>query len=324
MGEDEEVDEQMGEESEEAVKPRMLPTPNMPTAAEREEHEIMGHVQYRSWCAHCVKARGAGQKHPAHEEEQEGELPMICSDYGYMNGEESDLTEATGAQDPENLPILVIRDRRTKTITASYVPEKGQHRFGLKFFSNFLKRMGHRKVINRSDGEPALVALKTRAAEDANVEMIPEESPVGDSKANGIAEAAVREVKAQIRAMKSSLEAKLGIELSSKHPVMAWMPMAAGDLLSRHRVGKDGKTAERRRTGRDWKRPTMQFGERVHFRPAVTRTEVKRKGSLAMRMEEGRYLGHHGRTGSILVITEKGVQRATAARRLPEEERWSA
>ena len=30
---------------------------------EREEHELLGHVQYRSWCRHCAAARGVGQQH---------------------------------------------------------------------------------------------------------------------------------------------------------------------------------------------------------------------------------------------------------------------
>ena len=30
---------------------------------QREEHELLGHVQYRSWCGHCAAARGVGQQH---------------------------------------------------------------------------------------------------------------------------------------------------------------------------------------------------------------------------------------------------------------------
>ena len=34
------------------------------------------------------------------------------------------------------------------------------------------------------------------------------------------------------------------------------------------------------------------------------------------------YIGHHGRTGSLLVITAEGVQRGTGIRRLGPAERW--
>ena len=172
---------------------------------------------------------------------------MICSDYGYMNGTEGELAEATGAADPENLPILVMRDRKTKTLAASYVPAKGQDPYAVKFMGGVFKRLGYRKIVNKSDGERALVALKAKAAEFAGIDAVPRESPVGDSKANGVAESAVKEVKAAMRAMKSSLEAKLGMPLEENDPVVAWMPMAAADLISERRqreeeleeVGKD-------------------------------------------------------------------------------------
>ena len=40
-------------------------------------------------------------------------------------------------------------------------------------------------------------------------------------------------------------------------------------------------------------------------------------------MQEGRYIGHHGRTGALLAITPEGVKRGTGLRRLPAEERWT-
>ena len=40
-------------------------------------------------------------------------------------------------------------------------------------------------------------------------------------------------------------------------------------------------------------------------------------------MVEGRYIGHHGRTGSLLVLTPEGVKRGVGVRRLPPAERWS-
>ena len=60
-GEEEELE--MEDVGEEARRPRLIPTPVMPQAWEVEEHNAMGHVQYRSWCQHCVAARGVGQRH---------------------------------------------------------------------------------------------------------------------------------------------------------------------------------------------------------------------------------------------------------------------
>eukprot|EP00971_Amphidinium_carterae_P163572 3243493-Amphidinium_carterae.2 len=46
-----------------------------------------------------------------------------------------------------------------------------------------------RRLILKSDGEPAIMALKTQVrAAAADVEIIPQESPPGDHKAAGAAE----------------------------------------------------------------------------------------------------------------------------------------
>ena len=59
-----EVEEEEGEEEEEECEaPKRIAIPVGPTMAEIDEHELMGHVQYRSWCRHCVASRGVGQSH---------------------------------------------------------------------------------------------------------------------------------------------------------------------------------------------------------------------------------------------------------------------
>ena len=43
----------------------------------------------------------------------------------------------------------------------------------------------------------------------------------------------------------------------------------SSDAISFCRIGRDGKTAEMRRSGRAWKKLVADFGESVHQRPAV-------------------------------------------------------
>ena len=57
---DEEVEEE-GEEGREAVA---MPSPMAPSRKEREQHELT-HTPYRSWCPHCVRARGRNRAHRA-------------------------------------------------------------------------------------------------------------------------------------------------------------------------------------------------------------------------------------------------------------------
>ena len=62
----------------------------------------------------------------------------------------------------------------------------------------------------------------------------------------------------------------------------------------------------------------LQFGEKMHFR-LVGR---ERASGLAARMQEGRYVGHHPRSGALLAMTEEGVVKAKAFCRMTERERW--
>ena len=84
--------------------------------------------------------------------------------------------------------------------------------------------MGHAEVVNKSDGEPAIKALKKKAAEDVGIVSIPEESVPYDLKSNGEIESAVKEVKGMTGATKIALEANLGLQLEPTDPMLAWIP----------------------------------------------------------------------------------------------------
>ena len=149
---------------------------------------------------------------------------------------------------------------------------------------------------------------------------MPQEAPQGDHQANGEIEAAVREVKRQCRALKYALEAKLGFQLEDGDPMLSWLPRHAADLISRYRRGEDGKTPEQRRTGKQWRKPALEFGEAIMYKPAVAQT---RPSGLQPKMELGRYIGHHGRSSALLVMTPEGVRRGKAFTRLTKDRRWS-
>ena len=83
--------------------------------------------------------------------------------------------------------------------------------------------------------------------------------------------------------------------------------------MSRYKKGQDGRTPEARRCGKQWRKPAIAFGERLYFREVGEGVRI---------LKEGRYVGHHGRTGSILVMTADGVRRGTGIRRLSSADRW--
>ena len=75
------------------------------------------------------------------------------------------------------------------------------------------------------------------------MDLILEEGKTGDRPSNGSVESAVRESKRQARAMKSSLQEKMGHEIPEKHAILTWMARHGNFLISRYRVGQDGRTA---------------------------------------------------------------------------------
>ena len=109
-------------ESEEIQPAVKLKAPEEPTPAEIEEHEATGHVQYRTWCRHCVAGRAIGQPHCTQSEEQskEDRTDYRCGLHFYM-------VRGDGEEDRAK-PILVAKDDRTQSVAATFVDAKGPRR----------------------------------------------------------------------------------------------------------------------------------------------------------------------------------------------------
>ena len=69
-------------------------------------------------------------------------------------------------------------------MAATALEQTGLTQYGVKFFPGFIQQTGVRMFINKSDGEPAMKALKDAAAKALEgVETISQESPVEDHQA---------------------------------------------------------------------------------------------------------------------------------------------
>ena len=75
---------------------------------------------------------------------------------------------------------------------------------------------------------------------------IVEHPPAYDPQSNGVAEKAVQETMEQLRAVNIALEQRLGVTLDTKSKLFDWALEHASLLISRYKVGQDGKTAYRR------------------------------------------------------------------------------
>ena len=119
-----------------------------------------------------------------------------------------------------------------------------------------------------------------------------------------------------------ALERRLCRKLDGKDPMLTWIPAFSGDVMARHRQGKDGKTPYERETGRKWAKGGLEFGEKVFIKEAKERAG-RPKRDWEPRMIPVRYVGHHARTGAVIGLTSQGVRIGQVARRLPAAERRS-
>ena len=144
---------------------------------EREEHELLGHVQYRSWCRHCAAARGVGQQHrQLSEDPVDATVPEIVLDYYFM-GEES-----------EAAPHIVVKDRKSSAYFSTSLDSKTSQ-YAVAFVAGAIQELGYKRILLKSGNEPAIKRLKEKVSECLpSVECVPKEAPVGDNRANGSAE----------------------------------------------------------------------------------------------------------------------------------------
>ena len=101
--EEKEGDEEAEEEGEEGREAVAMPSPMAPSRKEREQHELT-HTPYRSWCQHCVRARGRNRAHRASREPGKAGAPRISFDYFFFNDEDEKANKN---------PMLVMVDEST-------------------------------------------------------------------------------------------------------------------------------------------------------------------------------------------------------------------
>ena len=149
-----------------------------------------------------------------------------------------------------------------------------------------------------------------------------ENSPPGDSRANGAAERAVQAIGEQVRVLRRALEDRLGARVPGSHPVTTWLVEHSADVLNKFQKGDDGRTAYHRLKGKPFNQSVVEFGEKVHYR--IAQKGRLKENKLEVRWDEGHYLGMHWRTGEAVVDTPGGVVRAGTIRRVGAHRRWDA
>ena len=294
----------------EALKCKVRVDPVKPSKGDKERHEAMGHVQYRNWCPACVRGRGQNTPHRS-KERSESELPLISMDY-FFAGEEDNPTAT----------MIAIKDSKSKAIHAYLVEAKGtcDPKIATRI-ARWIESLGYKRVAMRTDREHSIVAVQEMVQKEVGVEMVPENSPKGESQSNGQAESAVRELAGMVRTLKDSIEVKTGEKIGKRSAMLAWIVEHAGNMITRYRVGKDGKTAYQRLKGKAPSNTTSPLGEKVLYLPLKS---AGKQNKLAPKFKYGVMVGVHPRTSEALCANSNGTFRTRTVKRLPEEERWDA
>ena len=182
--------------------------------------------------------------------------------------------------------MVVTKDSEFLSYGCTALPTKGVTEYSVAYMVGYIRGPGFKRVLWRGDNEPALLAQRAAISLTMpEVEFVPRDAPEGDHAANGFAESAARELKAEVRVPKSSLEEKIGARLPSDDPLLAWLPRFAANM--RNNVAP---------AGRRWRKPIVHFGERIMHRPM--KVGKKRKDDYGPHMPEGLYVGHHERTSA--------------------------
>ena len=208
------------------MKARARNTAVVPSSKEVEEHNL-DHAVFRSWCPHCVKGRAESYGHRRREGELGG-VPVGGVDYMYMHSEQE-------KEEEKGMPIIVLKDNKTRTVMAKVVSGKGVNNFAVEVVKKFIEQLGYGRIVLRSDNEPAILALKEAVRRESNVEIVMEEVPVGDHQANGLVESAIKSVQGQFRVIKDALESRTNEKLHGEHPAVPWMVMHASSIRNRGR-----------------------------------------------------------------------------------------
>ena len=162
-------------------------------------------------------------------------------------------------------PVLCGRCSVDRWLFGHHCQAKGDNERNRAVLAKELQAGGYTWVIVPSDGEPALLAhvraarAMTMVADVPLLESVREQVSKEQSPGNGLAEGAVKELKAKIRTLRHSTEMGLGRRIPETHDSLAWLVTHAAATTNWFRPGLDGKTPYELRVGRKFRRPVAPW-----------------------------------------------------------------
>ena len=284
-----------------ALSARPLPSPKTMSDAQRRIHDIT-HLPYDPGCPICVSCRRPNDHH-RRVKDSTRTIPLIVADYGFPKNSDDDepLTLLVMRAYPYKIFMCTVvpskgRDPRVIARIVRFIKESGLTHFAYRSdrepaITAMIEEacaMSGRKGVKVTaeetpdeDGVDLDSLVKDGALTDDDLDIgdapkmlddktidsthvaTPEVSHPGESQSNGLAERSVGEFVDQLRTLKTALENRLKVRLSSSHPVTHWLVEHTAYVMNKFSLGPDGRTAYGRLHGREGRERMCEFGERI-------------------------------------------------------------
>ena len=153
------------------------------------------------------------------------------------------------------------------------VRQKGMLVHVVSTIVNFLVEFRYQRVLLESDNEPSVTTVthslthevsRRRQAVDGWTTII-EEIPPGNSQVVGVVERGNHKLGCQCRALRSSVEDRLGVVLLPNLPVVSWLVRHAAWIMNRFGIVRDGATPYERHKGRPYRGELCELFGVVHW-----------------------------------------------------------
>ena len=155
-----------------------------------------------------------------------GGVFIAFGDYAYIRRDDEEVVAT----------LLVMRDRDSKALRAWVLEHKGADLVEtVDRAVAGVRQLGYNgRVLIRTDGEPALVALRNAIIKGLPDGATPVSTPVGESASNGVMEVAVKIMKGMLRVHLAALETKISARFPSGHAVLSWLVEHVTDLITKY------------------------------------------------------------------------------------------
>ena len=224
-------------------------------------------------------------------------------------------------EDGTPITILAGYDGLAKAFFANVVPCKDtSHGYAERAFAHNMLSTDHQKATLQSDQEPNIIDVRHKAGTHIPTEIVHEESPAGDSNANGSIERANQTIQGQIRAIKDYTERQICATIGLDSSVLKCLVRHAAWTLMTFHDGSDRMTTHQRTKGKPFDQQVATFGEHILFKPHKTAGPQQK---LAVNWLDGCWLGFNTRTGEYIVGNIATVVSCRSIRRRNKEEHWN-